>query len=665
MRAFRGSLINSLSLLTQHARQNVGGSFSRAKSDTIRGAVVGIDLGTTNSCVAIMEGKQAKVIENAEGNRTTPSVVAFTADGERLIGAPARRQAVTNAANTVYATKRLIGRRFEDSEVQKDIKIMPFKIVKASNGDAWIEAQGRMYSPSQIGAFILTKMKETAESYLGTKVNNAVITVPAYFNDSQRQATKDAGQIAGLNVLRVINEPTAAALAYGMDRADDKIIAVYDLGGGTFDISVLEIQKGVFEVKSTNGDTHLGGEDFDSVLVNYLVQQFKQDQGVDLLKDTMAMQRLREAAEKAKCELSSSVQTDINLPYLTMDASGPKHMNLKLTRAKYESLTSELIKRTVEPCKKAVRDAEIKTSDVGEILLVGGMTRMPKVQETVAEVFGKKPSKAVNPDEAVAMGAAIQGAVLAGDVTDVLLLDVTPLSLGIETLGGVFTKLIGRNTTIPTKKSQVFSTAADGQTQVEIKVYQGEREMATHNKLLGQFSLVGIPPAPRGVPQIEVTFDIDANGIVHVHARDRGTGKEQNIVIQSSGGLSKDQIENMIREGEKHAEEDKRRRDSVEAINQAEGIIHDTEARLDEFKDHISRDEGDQLKKKISELRDLLSRKESESVESIRQASTELQQASLKVFEAAYKKMAAERESSSTPPPPSSDGSGGGGEKGN
>ncbi|KHJ42572.1 chaperone protein DnaK [Trichuris suis] len=593
-----------------------------------------------------MEGKQAKVIENAEGHRTTPSIVAFTADGERLVGAPARRQAVTNAVNTLYATKRLIGRRFDDPEVQKDTKIVSYKIVRASNGDAWVECHGKVYSPSQIGAFVLTKMKETAENYLGTKVNNAVITVPAYFNDSQRQATKDAGQIAGLNVLRVINEPTAAALAYGMDKTDDKIVAVYDLGGGTFDISILEIQKGVFEVKSTNGDTHLGGEDFDNALVNYLVQQFKQEQGIDLLKDPMAMQRLREAAEKAKCELSSSVQTDINLPYLTMDASGPKHMNVKLTRAKYESLTSDLIKRTIDPCKKAIHDAEVKASDVGEVLLVGGMTRMPKVQETVAEIFGKKPSKAVNPDEAVAIGAAVQGAVLAGDVTDVLLLDVTPLSLGIETLGGVFTKLIGRNTTIPTKKSQVFSTAADGQTQVEIKVYQGERDMASHNKLLGQFSLVGIPPAPRGVPQIEVTFDIDANGIVHVSARDRGTGREQNIVIQSSGGLNKDQIENMIREAEKHAEEDKKKKEAVEAVNQAEGIIHDTEARMEEFKNQLPQDEVEKLKTKISSVRELLARKDSETPESIRQATTELQQSSLKLFETAYKKMAADREAS-------------------
>nr|CAI5861287.1 unnamed protein product [Callosobruchus analis] len=542
----------------------------RNKSEGVKGAVIGIDLGTTNSCVAVMEGKQPKVIENAEGSRTTPSVVAFSKDGERLVGMPAKRQAVTNSANTFYATKRLIGRRFEDEEVKKDI--VSYKIVKASNGDAWVQSSdGTMYSPSQIGAFILVKMKETAEAYLNTKVKNAVITVPAYFNDSQRQATKDAGQIAGLNVLRVINEPTAAALAYGMDKTDDKIIAVYDLGGGTFDISILEIQKGVFEVKSTNGDTFLGGEDFDNVLVNHLVSEFKKEQGLDITKDAMAMQRLKEAAEKAKIELSSSLQTDINLPYLTMDASGPKHMNLKLSRAKFESLVNDLIKRTVEPCQKALKDAEVAKSDVGEILLVGGMTRMPKVQSLVQDVFGKQPSRAVNPDEAVAVGAAVQGGVLAGDVTDVLLLDVTPLSLGIETLGGVFTRLINRNTTIPTKKSQVFSTAADGQTQVEIKVYQGEREMANNNKLLGQFSLVGIPPAPRGVPQIEVTFDIDANGIVHVSARDKGTGKEQQIVIQSSGGLSKDEIENMVKNAEQYAQQDKVKKERVEAINQAEG----------------------------------------------------------------------------------------------
>lgn len=621
----------------------------RFKSDgAVRGAVIGVDLGTTNSCVAVMEGKQAKVIENAEGARTTPSVCAFTADGERLVGMPAKRQAVTNSANTFYATKRLIGRRFDDPEVQKDMKMVSFKIVKASNGDAWVSStDGKLYSPSQIGAFTLMKMKETAEGYLGTAVKNAVVTVPAYFNDSQRQATKDAGQIAGLNVLRVINEPTAAALAYGLDKTEDKVIAVFDLGGGTFDISVLEIQKGVFEVKSTNGNTFLGGEDFDNHLLNHLVKEFKKEQGIDLSKDAMALQRVREAAEKAKVELSSSAQTDINLPYLTMDASGPKHMNLKLTRAKFEQIVGDLIKKTVDPCIKAMKDAECSKSDIGEVILVGGMSRMPKVQETCKEIFGRTPSKAVNPDEAVAMGAAIQGGVLAGDVTDVLLLDVTPLSLGIETLGGVFTKLINRNTTIPTKKSQVFSTAADGQTQVEIKVHQGEREMARDNKLLGQFQLVGIPPAPRGVPQIEVTFDIDANGIVNVHARDKGTGKEQQIVIQSSGGLSKDEIENMVREAEAHAETDKVNRERVEAINQAEGVLHDTESKMDEFKDQLPSEDVTKMKEKIAEVRDKLQDKENMDPEQIKQTVSDLQQSSLKLFEMAYKKMAADNAGSS------------------
>lgn len=616
----------------------------RFRSDKVKGHVIGIDLGTTNSCVAVMEGKAAKVLENSEGSRTTPSVIAFTKDGERLSGMPAKRQAVTNAQNTLSATKRLIGRKFEDAEVQKDMKTVSYKIVKASNGDAWVEAQGKMYSPSQVGAFVLMKMKETAENYLGTKVKNAVITVPAYFNDSQRQATKDAGQIAGLNVLRVINEPTAAALAYGMDKSEDKVIAVFDLGGGTFDISILEIQKGVFEVKSTNGDTFLGGEDFDNTLVNFLSSEFKKEQGLDVSKDPMAMQRLREAAEKAKIELSSSLQTDINLPYLTMDSSGPKHMNLKLSRSKFESLVDGLIKRTVSPCQKALQDAEVKQSDIGEVILVGGMTRMPKVQSTVQELFGRQPSKSVNPDEAVAIGAAIQGGVLAGDVTDVLLLDVTPLSLGIETLGGVFTKLINRNTTIPTKKSQIFSTAADGQTQVEIKVHQGEREMASNNKLLGQFTLVGIPPAPRGVPQIEVTFDIDANGIVNVSARDKGTGKEQQIVIQSSGGLSKDEIENMIKNAEAHAEEDKKKKELVEVINQADSIIHDTESKMDEFKDQLPQEECDKLREKMARVKQILANKDNEAPEKIREETSQLQQASLKLFEMAYKKMAADRE---------------------
>jgi len=621
----------------------------RYKSDGVKGAVIGVDLGTTNSCVAVMEGKAAKVIENAEGARTTPSVVAFGSDGERLVGMPAKRQAVTNSENTFYATKRLIGRRFDDKEIQKEMKLLSYKIVKSSNGDAWVSSSdGKVYSPSQMGAFVLTKMKETAEGYLGTAAKNAVVTVPAYFNDSQRQATKDAGQIAGLNVLRVINEPTAAALAYGMDKSDDKVIAVFDLGGGTFDISILEIQKGVFEVKSTNGNTFLGGEDFDNALLQHLVTEFKKEQGIDLSKDAMALQRVREAAEKAKVELSSSAQTDINLPYLTMDASGPKHMNLKLSRAKFEQIVGDLIKKTIDPCIKAMKDAEVSKSDVGEVILVGGMSRMPKVQDTCKDVFGRAPSKAVNPDEAVAMGAAIQGGVLAGDVTDVLLLDVTPLSLGIETLGGVFTKLINRNTTIPTKKSQVFSTAADGQTQVELKVHQGEREMARDNKLLGQFQLTGIPPAPRGVPQVEVTFDIDANGIVNVHARDKGTGKEQQIVIQSSGGLNKDEIENMVREAEANAEADKINRERVEAINQAEGILHDTESKMEEFKDQLPSEDTAKMKEKIVEVRDKLQDKENMDPEDIKKTVSDLQQSSLKLFEMAYKKMASDRDGSSS-----------------
>lgn len=614
---------------------------------TVQGQVIGVDLGTTNSCVSVMEGSTPKVIENSEGARTTPSVIAFTNDGERLVGAPARRQAVTNPTNTLYATKRYIGRRFDDREVQKDIKSIPYKLVKASNGDAWFEAQGKQYSPSQLGAFVLNKMKETAESYLGTSVANAVVTVPAYFNDSQRQATKDAGKISGLNVLRVINEPTAAALAFGMEKTDDKLIAVYDLGGGTFDVSILEIQKGVFEVKSTNGDTYLGGEDFDMVLLEFLCNEFRKDSGIDIKKDNMALQRLREAAEKAKCELSSSQQTDINLPYLTMDASGPKHMNLKLTRSKFESLVDNLITRTIEPCKKAVKDAGVSTGEIGDILLVGGMTRMPKVQSLVEQTFGKKPSKAVNPDEAVALGAAIQGGVLAGEVKDILLLDVTPLSLGIETLGGVMTKLINRNTTIPTKKSQVFSTAADGQTQVEIKVHQGEREMAANNKQLGQFSLIGIPPAPRGVPQIEVTFDIDANGIVNVSARDKGTGKEQQIVIQSSGGLSKDDIEKMVRQAEEFAEADRIEKEKVETINQAESAVHDIESKMDEFKDQLPSEEVEELKTEVTKVKDILAKRdELESPDTLREALNTLQQRSLKLFEMAYKKMAADRESS-------------------
>ncbi|PIK33755.1 mortalin [Apostichopus japonicus] len=610
------------------------------------------------------KGKQPKYWKTPKVARTTPSVVAFTPDGERIVGMPAKRQAVTNAKNTLYATKRLIGRRFDDPETQKDIKSVAFDIIKANNGDAWLKAQEKTYSPSQIGAFILIKMKETAENYLGHPVKNAVITVPAYFNDSQRQATKDAGQISGLNVLRVINEPTAAALAYGMDKSDDRIIAVYDLGGGTFDISVLEIQKGVFEVKSTNGDTFLGGEDFDNTLLRFLVGEFKKEQGIDLTKDVMALQRLREAAEKAKIELSSALQTDINLPYLTMDASGPKHMNLKLSRSKFESIVEGLIKRTIEPCKKAIQDAEVSKGDIREVLLVGGMTRMPKVQQTVQDVFGRQPSKSVNPDEAVAMGAAIQGGVLAGDVTDVLLLDVTPLSLGIETLGGVFTKLINRNTTIPTKKSQVFSTAADGQSQVEIKVCQGEREMALDNKVLGQFQLVGIPPAPRGIPQIEVTFDIDANGIVNVSAKDKGTGKEQQIIIQSSGGLSKDDIENMVQAAEKLPPKIGResthesllpiyyislpilKQEGVEAINFAENVVHDTESKMEEFKDQLPEEECKTIKEEIEKVRAVLADKDNKTPEEIQQASSALQQSSLKLFETAYKKMASEREQS-------------------
>eukprot|EP00126_Sphaerothecum_destruens_P012592 Sdes_comp21579_c0_seq1m20184 len=613
-----------------------------------KGAVIGIDLGTTNSCVAVMEGKTGKVIENSEGTRTTPSVVAFLPNGERLVGQPAKRQAVTNPRNTLYATKRLIGRKFDDPETKKDMDVVPFKIVKASNGDAWLEAQGKQYSPSQIGAFVLMKMKDTAENYLGTPVKNAVVTVPAYFNDSQRQATKDAGQIAGLDVLRVINEPTAAALAYGEDKGEDKIIAVYDLGGGTFDISILEIQKGVFEVKSTNGDTFLGGEDFDICLLNYLKDEFKKEQGIDLSKDDFAMQRLREAAEKAKIELSSSMQTEVNLPYITADASGPKHLLSKLSRQKFEQLTSKLIDRTVEPCKKCIKDAGVSLNEIGEVILVGGMTRMPKVQTLVREIFGKEPSKGVNPDEAVAMGAAIQGGVLAGEVTDVLLLDVTPLSLGIETLGGVMTKLINRNTTIPTKKSQVFSTAADGQTQVEIKVLQGERDMATDNQVLGQFSLVGIPPAPRGVPQIEVTFDIDANGIVNVSARDKGTGKEQQIVIQSSGGLSNDEIERMIKDAEKFADQDKKKKELIEATNANEGIIHDTEKALNEYKDQLDSADVENINSEISKLRETM--KSATDVDELKKAGSSLQQASLKLFEKAYKANAAKNDTQNKPP---------------
>ncbi|MGA7069436.1 MAG: molecular chaperone DnaK, partial [Pseudolabrys sp.] len=544
------------------------------------GKVIGIDLGTTNSCVAVMEGKTPKVIENAEGMRTTPSIVAFTDDGERLVGQSAKRQAVTNPEKTIFAVKRLIGRRYDDPMVEKDKKLVPYKITRASNGDAWVEADGKAYSPSQISAFILQKMKETAEANLGQKVDQAVITVPAYFNDAQRQATKDAGKIAGLEVLRIINEPTAAALAYGLDKQKTGTIAVYDLGGGTFDISILEIGDGVFEVKSTNGDTFLGGEDFDMRLVNYLADEFQKEQGIDLRRDKLALQRLKEAAEKAKIELSSTTQTEINLPFITADASGPKHLTMKLTRAKFEALVDDLVQKTIQPCKQAIKDAGISAAQINEVVLVGGMTRMPKVQEVVKQLFGKEPHKGVNPDEVVAVGAAIQAGVLQGDVKDVLLLDVTPLSLGIETLGGVFTRIIDRNTTIPTKKSQVFSTAEDNQNAVTIRVFQGEREMAADNKLLGQFDLVGIPPAPRGVPQIEVTFDIDANGIVNVQAKDKATGKEQQIRIQASGGLSEADIEKMVKDAESHAEEDKKRKAAVEAKNHAEALVHSTEKAL-------------------------------------------------------------------------------------
>ncbi len=601
------------------------------------GKVIGIDLGTTNSCVAVMDGKTSKVIENAEGMRTTPSIVAFSDDGERLVGQPAKRQAVTNPERTFFAVKRLIGRRYDDPMVEKDKKLVPYKIVKASNGDAWVEADGKTYSPSQVSAFILQKMKETAEAHLGQKVDQAVITVPAYFNDAQRQATKDAGKIAGLEVLRIINEPTAAALAYGLDKTKTGTIAVYDLGGGTFDVSVLEIGDGVFEVKSTNGDTFLGGEDFDMRLVNYLADEFQKEQGINLRNDKLALQRLKEAAEKAKIELSSTTQTEINLPFITADQSGPKHLTMKLTRAKFEALVQDLVEKTMEPCRKALKDAGLTAGEIGEVVLVGGMTRMPKIQEMVKQFFGKEPHKGVNPDEVVAIGAAIQAGVLQGDVKDVLLLDVTPLSLGIETLGGVFTRIIDRNTTIPTKKSQVFSTAEDNQNAVTIRVFQGEREMAADNKILGQFDLMGIPPAPRGMPQIEVTFDIDANGIVNVSARDKATGKEQQIRIQASGGLSEGDIEKMVKDAEANAAADKKRREAVDAKNHADSLVHSTEKALAEHGAKIPEGDRRSIEDAVSDLKEAL---KGDDAEAIKAKTNTLAQASMKLGEAMYKQQA-------------------------